>query len=62
VTTGTTPDTGASGWNTVIEQAGRNYVWEWLMMDRTAAWADLFTEEHRWKVAIAVAHTLKRGI
>jgi len=29
-------------------------------MDRTAPWADLFTDEQRWKVAIAVAHTLKR--
>jgi hypothetical protein len=31
-------------------------------MDRTAPWADLFTAEHRWKVAVAVAHTLKREI
>lgn len=56
------PDTGSSGWNAVIDQAGPSYVWEWLIMDRTAPWADLFTERHRWNVAIAVAHTLQRGL
>ena len=55
------PDTGASGWTAVIGQGGPEYVWEWLIMDRTSPWADLFSEEHRWKVAIAVAHTLRRG-
>jgi hypothetical protein len=56
------PDTGSTGWKTVIEQAGPEYVWEWLIMDRNSRWADLFTAEHRWKVATAVAHTLKRGL
>jgi len=56
------PNTASSGWSTVIDQAGPNYVWEWLIMDRTAPWADLFTEQHRWNVAIAVAHTLNRGL
>ena len=56
------PGTGSGGWNTIIEQAGPDYVWEWLIMDRTSPWADLFAEEHRWKVASAVAHTLKRGL
>lgn len=55
-------DTGSQGWNRIIVQAGPEYVWEWLIMDRTAAWADLFTEQQRWNVAIAVAHTIKRGI
>jgi hypothetical protein len=31
-------------------------------MDRTAPWADLFTERHRWNVAIAIAQTLRRGL
>jgi hypothetical protein len=56
------PHTGASGWDVVIRQAGPDYVWECLIMDKTLPWADLFTDEHRWKVAIAVAHTLKRGL
>lgn len=56
------PQTGSSGWNTVVDQVGPNYVWEWLIMDRAAPWADLFTERQRWNVAIAVAHTLKRGL
>jgi hypothetical protein len=56
------PDTGSGGWNAIVQQAGPEYVWEWLIMDRTAPWADLFTEEQRWKVAVAVAHTLKRGL
>ena len=55
------PQTGSPGWDRIIEQAGPSYLWEWLIMDRTAPWADQFTEEHRWKVAIAVAHTLRRG-
>ena len=54
------PDTGSSGWDRVMDQAGLNYLWEWLIMDRAAPWVDLFTDEQRWKVAIAVAHTLKR--
>jgi hypothetical protein len=55
------PDGGSSGWNRMIEQAGPDYLWEWLIMDRTSPWADMFTEEHWWKVAAAVAHTLRRG-
>jgi hypothetical protein len=31
-------------------------------MDRTTPWADLFTDHQRWNVAIAVAHTLRRGL
>ena len=46
----------------MIDQAGRNYVWEWLIMDRTAPWANLFTDQHRWNVAIAVAYTLRHGL
>lgn len=34
------PETGSSGWNTVMDQAGPNFVWEWHIMDRTAPWAD----------------------
>ena len=56
------PDAGTKGWNAVIAQAGPQYVWEWLIMDRTAPWAHLFTEQQRWNVAIAIAHTIKRGI
>jgi hypothetical protein len=56
------PGTGSKGWDRIMEQAGPGYLWEWLMMDRTAPWADLFTEQHRWNVAVAVAHTLKRGV
>jgi hypothetical protein len=40
------PDTGSCRWNAVIDQAGPSYVWEWLIMDRTAPWADLFAESH----------------
>lgn len=56
------PDTGSSGWDAVVDQAGPNYVWEWLIMDRIAPWADLFTDQHRWNVAIAVAQTLRRKL
>ena len=56
------PDTGSGGWDRIMDQAGPDYLWEWLIMDRTAPWADLFTDEHRWKVATAVAHTLKRRL
>lgn len=52
------PDAGSAGWRRIVEQAGPDYLWEWLVMDKTAPWADLFTAEHRWKVAIAVANTL----
>jgi hypothetical protein len=55
-------DTGSSGWNRIMEQAGPDYLWEWMIMDRTTPWADLFTDENRWKVAVAVAHTLRRGL
>ena len=56
------PETGSAGWNRIIAQAGPEYTWEWLIMDRTAPWADLFTAEHRWKVAAAVAWTLRRSV
>jgi hypothetical protein len=56
------PEAGSSGWDRVMDQAGPNYLWKWLIMDRTAPWADLFTDEHRWKVAAAVAQTLKRRV
>jgi hypothetical protein len=54
------PNTGSKGWDRIVAQAGPAYLWEWLIMDRTTDWAGLFTDEHRWKVAVAVAHTLKR--
>jgi hypothetical protein len=56
------PNTGSSGWDRIMKQAGPGYLWEWLIMDRTAPWADEFTDEHRWKVAIAIAHTLRRSL
>jgi hypothetical protein len=59
-TAGTTRNTGSKGWGRIVAQAGPAYLWEWLIMDRTTDWAGLFTDEHRWKVAVAVAHTLKR--
>jgi len=31
------PDTGSAGWNRIIAQAGPEYTWEWLIMDRTAS-------------------------
>jgi len=54
------PNTGSAGWNRIVEQAGPEYLWEWLIMDPQAPWADLFASEHRWKVAVAFAHTLRR--
>jgi hypothetical protein len=56
------PNTGSAGWNRIIAQAGPELTWEWLIMDPNSAWADLFTAEHRWKVAVATAWTLKRVI
>jgi hypothetical protein len=56
------PDTGSAGWNRIVAQAGPELTWEWLIMDPNSPWADLFTAEHRWKVAVATAHTLKRLI
>lgn len=55
-----TSATGSRGWDRIMDQAGPDYLWEWLIMDRTTPWADLFSDEHRWKVAVAVAHTLRR--
>jgi hypothetical protein len=53
-------DTGSPGWSRIIEQAGPELTWEWLVVDPTTPWADLFTAEQRWKVAVAAAHTLRR--
>lgn len=53
------PTAHAPGWDRVIAQAGPEYVWEWLIMDRTKPWADLFTDKERWTVAYAVAATYR---
>lgn len=56
------PHAGSTGWDRIVAQAGPGFLWEWLIMDRTTPWADLFTDEHRWKVAVAVANTLKHSL
>ena len=51
---------GGVGWDGAIEQYSPVAVWEWLIMDRSADYAVLWTDRERYLVAQAVANTYLR--
>jgi hypothetical protein len=47
-------DVGSTGWFRIIEQAGPELTWEWLMVDPTKPYAALFSDELRRRVRAAL--------
>ena len=46
--------TGSDGWYRIIAQAGPDLTWEWLMVDQSKVYADLFPAELRDRVSRAL--------
>ena len=45
---------GSTGWYRIIDQAGPELTWEWLMVDETKPYAPLFPDEMRARVRAAL--------
>jgi hypothetical protein len=43
----TDADVGSAAWFRIIEQAGPELTWEWLMVESTKSYAELFSDELR---------------
>jgi hypothetical protein len=50
----TDADVGSAAWFRIIEQAGPELTWEWLMVDSTKSYAELFSDELRRRVHAAL--------
>jgi hypothetical protein len=50
----------SKGWNRALIQVGPHALWEWLIMDKTTDFAELWSDKERAIVARAVANTYDR--
>ena len=51
---------GSPGWDQYIGEGDPSLVVEWVVVDKQALWASLFTAEDRYRVMLSVANTYLR--